>query len=805
MTDVDTMPAPEPLSEDEKPGIYAQWVTQEFKFDHAEVVPIADGGGYRNVMKPYFKTHTVLWSSEITQVQIDKCWAWIAEERPDATMTIKGEIQMLETHDDDEMTGQVTEADREENEAAMDAEIARDDSNRLESLPGAAQRKEAAEIYGLVVKPNRQNAGLIRSSKVKATGFYASVYDGKLADMDTDSGRWQTVCEQHGTVVSHRTKKLALSHRTDVAGWCEQCRAEVEHWAQINQQIIDSIAAEDYDVDSDPEPVPAPDRLKLVNEVEAMIKALYHTPLNYTITPYGKPGENKALIRFKTGYIDPLAPKLNDYMFNTRRIFAERFGSEYRVTRGDARKNESDGKVYGEFLVERAKPDGDPDGDNAQGFKQLVEDVSPKLSYLADYIFLPALGGAELIVETTYASTQDAKDGVANMRENIRGWLGNKFEIYGGRISHPLNRGVAVHFLISYAKETPYPNPGIKEIVVDRLQSRGYAVVSAETPPWGGEVRVVLAMVDDRSYLDMHKRASEALAPEYVVSKAFPGKRGSVNDRADGPSLVLIVVPSGKPDGKAVHEARGLLVRFAVREYIDGPDPDNQFEVRFPFNLAMDNQAREEYLLSVSAQVRGAVAPAWRLIDDRRVYNDARGAEEISLTFRRNGAEGIALFRTITGNGRLSRPMITFVDQWREDEMLIGLFFADRGIENKVDNWLDSILHYLPDGWTAWDRGFRKHDGLAYVAIKVGTGGTIFSQYGAEVEIVGVWAELIDDETIYMARIQYKEKRPQETGFLRSVTVPLGSLKADGGIRTIMARVNQINPWLQGDSNRLES
>lgn len=71
------------------------------------------------------------------------------------------------------------------------------------------------------------NAGLIRTRRCRATKRLVSVYDGIAAGMDTDAGRWQTVCEDHGTVISHQTRALALAHSRSPE-WCEVCYPSVD-------------------------------------------------------------------------------------------------------------------------------------------------------------------------------------------------------------------------------------------------------------------------------------------------------------------------------------------------------------------------------------------------------------------------------------------------------------------------------------------------------------------------------------------------------------------------------------------------
>ena len=55
---------------------------------------------------------------------------------------------------------------------------------------------------------------------------YVGVYDGQEAGMDTDGGRWQTVCERHSWVVSHRSLATARGHAPYPADWCEKCNGQ---------------------------------------------------------------------------------------------------------------------------------------------------------------------------------------------------------------------------------------------------------------------------------------------------------------------------------------------------------------------------------------------------------------------------------------------------------------------------------------------------------------------------------------------------------------------------------------------------
>jgi hypothetical protein len=71
-------------------------------------------------------------------------------------------------------------------------------------------------------------AGLRRWYKNEVTGGHVGLYDGEAAELDTEAGRWQTVCEDHGSICSHRTFDIARAFATCPEEWCEDCR-EAEH------------------------------------------------------------------------------------------------------------------------------------------------------------------------------------------------------------------------------------------------------------------------------------------------------------------------------------------------------------------------------------------------------------------------------------------------------------------------------------------------------------------------------------------------------------------------------------------------
>ena len=74
--------------------------------------------------------------------------------------------------------------------------------------------------------PTRTNrlAGERQRHVTKQTGTTVVVLDGIAQDLDTDCGRWYTLCIDHNESIAHSTLKLAKWHAADPAGWCEACQ-----------------------------------------------------------------------------------------------------------------------------------------------------------------------------------------------------------------------------------------------------------------------------------------------------------------------------------------------------------------------------------------------------------------------------------------------------------------------------------------------------------------------------------------------------------------------------------------------------
>lgn len=74
----------------------------------------------------------------------------------------------------------------------------------------------------------RDNAGARMSRVCRATRTTVTLYNAEEANLDTEDGKWATVCEDHGSIASHRSFKTAVSWLPSPHDWCEECRAYVD-------------------------------------------------------------------------------------------------------------------------------------------------------------------------------------------------------------------------------------------------------------------------------------------------------------------------------------------------------------------------------------------------------------------------------------------------------------------------------------------------------------------------------------------------------------------------------------------------
>lgn len=74
----------------------------------------------------------------------------------------------------------------------------------------------------------RTYAGVRQTSFARSTGALVTVYDGIAQGMDTDGGRWQIVCEDHGAIVSVGRLRDARTWAACPEGFCEDCQAMLD-------------------------------------------------------------------------------------------------------------------------------------------------------------------------------------------------------------------------------------------------------------------------------------------------------------------------------------------------------------------------------------------------------------------------------------------------------------------------------------------------------------------------------------------------------------------------------------------------
>lgn len=77
-------------------------------------------------------------------------------------------------------------------------------------------------------------AGCVSQTKSRITGTLVGIYHGEQSGMESDPDcPWQTVCEEHSTLVGHSSLKLAREHAPDPTNWCEGCREALESTSSI--------------------------------------------------------------------------------------------------------------------------------------------------------------------------------------------------------------------------------------------------------------------------------------------------------------------------------------------------------------------------------------------------------------------------------------------------------------------------------------------------------------------------------------------------------------------------------------------
>jgi hypothetical protein len=74
-------------------------------------------------------------------------------------------------------------------------------------------------------------AGYVSARRNRATGTLIVVIDDRsgrwssdsLADYGDGTAPWWTVCDDHGVLIQHQSRRLATAHAAAPEGWCEGC------------------------------------------------------------------------------------------------------------------------------------------------------------------------------------------------------------------------------------------------------------------------------------------------------------------------------------------------------------------------------------------------------------------------------------------------------------------------------------------------------------------------------------------------------------------------------------------------------
>ena len=72
-------------------------------------------------------------------------------------------------------------------------------------------------------REQRRRAGCVSLTYSRQTGALRGVYRAEDQDLDTDSGKWAVICEDHSTILQVDTRSQAIS--SDTSDFCDDCRA----------------------------------------------------------------------------------------------------------------------------------------------------------------------------------------------------------------------------------------------------------------------------------------------------------------------------------------------------------------------------------------------------------------------------------------------------------------------------------------------------------------------------------------------------------------------------------------------------
>ena len=69
--------------------------------------------------------------------------------------------------------------------------------------------------------------GCVAYRRARSTGTYVGLYYADEAGIESDPNwKWATVCEEHCSLMAHRTRALAVGWLSHPEEWCEECMAE---------------------------------------------------------------------------------------------------------------------------------------------------------------------------------------------------------------------------------------------------------------------------------------------------------------------------------------------------------------------------------------------------------------------------------------------------------------------------------------------------------------------------------------------------------------------------------------------------
>ena len=163
----------------------------------------------------------------LTEEQIERLEAWAESQDKHldqlVTETLERELRTYEVNIDRYLASD----EPAKRKAALHAKWERQadelaTKNTMDRLADDRTRYENQKAKDLKLYGQR----LTRTNPTTKTQI--SLYYGPDAGMDTAGGDWQTVCEDHGTVISHQTYKLARGWMTEPWTWCEPCRENPE-------------------------------------------------------------------------------------------------------------------------------------------------------------------------------------------------------------------------------------------------------------------------------------------------------------------------------------------------------------------------------------------------------------------------------------------------------------------------------------------------------------------------------------------------------------------------------------------------